>query len=106
VPAHLAGVSGPDPRRPGQRPAGRINSRTHGCSDQTCNERKVRANTEPSTHGTLMAIASRSYSLRSFPFCIATTFDPSDHDVFVREVGPHVAGRCSHYARRTSSNYD
>jgi hypothetical protein len=26
--------------------------RTHGCSDQTCDVKKVLANAEPSTHGT------------------------------------------------------
>ena len=34
--------------------ASRIKGRTHGCSDQTCDVKKVLANTEPSTHGTFV----------------------------------------------------
>ena len=38
--------------------ANRSKGRTHGCSDQICNVKKVLANTEPSTHGTSATLRS------------------------------------------------
>ena len=44
----------------------RIIGRTHGCSDQTCDVKKVLANTEPSTHGTFETFGALSEKVCSW----------------------------------------